>query len=186
MTLISPNPYAAPKASFEAWNGAQCAYESTQCWRQEDILIAPVDAYLPPRCIKCNKPASMDSPRAYMWHHPGWYALIPILVYMVACLFVRKRAELVLGLCDEHRRRRRHRSMAAHAVGAFGAIALLGAVFLGKFWLAYPAGVLILMSAALALSGQHLLRPVHITEQEIHLKGCGSAFLDSLPPRCHT
>ncbi|MDQ1814943.1 hypothetical protein RBA41_16670 [Massilia sp. CCM 9210] len=181
MTPMSSNPYAAPKASFEA--GAPSVHEHDQCWREGDILIASSDAHLPPRCVKCNKPARMDSPRAYLWHHPGWYVLIPILVYMVVCLFVRKRAVVVLGLCDEHRRRRRNMAIAAPILGVLGIIGLLGSLGLRSPWLAFFAAVLLVIGAVLAVRSTRLLQPVGITEHEIHLKGCGPAFLDSLPTR---
>ncbi|WP_157778306.1 hypothetical protein [Massilia violaceinigra] len=183
MTPISTNPYEAPKASFEPMVGAHNALEEGPCWREGDILIASVDAHLPPRCVKCNKPARMDSPRAYLWHHPGWYVLIPLLVYMVACLFVRKRAVVVLGLCDEHRRRRHNLSIAAPVFGVLGMIGLLGAFGLHNPWLAFIAGVLLFIGAVLAVTGPRVLEPVRITEHEIHLKGCGPAFLDSVPMR---
>ena len=182
MTPSPFNPYEAPKASFELTADMHGEHEGMQCWRHRDILIAPVDAHLPPRCIKCNEPAGMESPRAYLWHHPAWYILMPVLVYMVVCLFVRKRAVVVLGLCEEHRRRRRNRLWAAYIVGAVGVIGLGGAVYLG-YWLAIPAAVLILIATALAVSVQELVQPVRITAHEIHLKGCGAAFLDSLPRR---
>ncbi|NHZ92302.1 hypothetical protein F2P45_25330 [Massilia sp. CCM 8733] len=175
------NPYAPPKAAFAPGTSIPSAPDAGACWREDDILIAPVDAHLPPRCVKCNRPATMDSPRAYLWHHPGWYALMPVLVYMVVCLFVRKRAVVVLGLCSEHRRRRHRFSILAHAACPLGAIGLLGACALGNYWAMLPAGVLLLIGIQFATASARLLVPVRITNHHIHLKGCAPGFLDSLP-----
>ncbi|NHZ34829.1 hypothetical protein [Massilia rubra] len=180
-TPASLNPYAPPKAAFASGTSVSNAPDASECWRKDDILIAPVDAHLPPRCVKCNQPATMDSPRAYLWHHPGWYALIPVLVYLVACLFVRKRAVVVLGLCSEHRSRRHTFSTIAHVACPLGAIGLLGACALGNYWAMLPAGVVLLIGIHFVLHSTRLLAPVRITNEHIHLKGCASAFLDSLP-----
>ncbi len=175
------NPYAPPAAAFASGTRAANALDACECWRADDLLVAPLDAHLPPRYVECNAPATMDSPRAYLWHHPGWYALIPVLVYMVVCLFVRKRAVVVLGLCSEHRRRRRTFSIVAHVAGPLGAIALLGACAIGKYWVMLPAAILLLTGVQFALHSMRLLVPVRITNDHIHLKGCAPAFLDSLP-----
>lgn len=100
---------------------------------------------------------------------------------MVACLFVRKRAVVVLGLCSEHRRRRHTFSIIAHVVCPLGAIGLLGACAIGKYWIMLPAAVLLFIGVQFALNSMRLLVPVLITNDHIHLKGCAPAFLDSLP-----
>ncbi|MDM5175999.1 hypothetical protein PO883_02140 [Massilia sp. DJPM01] len=177
MTPLSPNPYAAPKASFHD------GVATKRCWRDGGILVASRREHLPPRCVKCNKPAIMDKPRSFSWHHPGWYLLIPILVYIMASMFVRKRATLVLGLCDEHRRRRRNVSLAAYGLFALGIVALFNATGSVNPLLGLLACLLMLCGLLLAIGGQRTLRVVSITQHEIRLKGCGSAFLDSLPKR---
>ncbi|ATQ73601.1 hypothetical protein CR152_03080 [Massilia violaceinigra] len=176
MKPTSANPYAAPKAAF-------MDVATNRCWREGDILVASRRAHLPPRCITCNKPAIMDTPRAFSWHHPGWYVLVPILVYILASMFVRKRATLVIGLCDDHRRRRRNMWLAKYGFFALNIVALINLARNVDPLLGWLAWLLMLCGLMLASAAQRTLRAVSITEHEIRLKGCGSAFLDSLPER---
>lgn len=176
MASAARNPYAAPTASFQE-------VKAGHCWRDGAILVAPLPARLPPRCVKCNAPATLDKARAFYWNHPGWYVLLVVVVYVLVALFVRKKAMVSIGLCDSHRRRRRHLSWGGYALFALGLYVLMAAVnpvspVLG--WL----GCLLMLAGILCSSiGARLLRVVRITEHEIRLKGCGSAFLDSLPKR---
>ncbi|MFB9244883.1 hypothetical protein IV454_09170 [Massilia antarctica] len=175
MTPKSPNPYTAPKASFKD------GVVTNRCWRDGKLLVASRREVLPPRCVKCNKPAVMDKPRSFSWHHPGWYVLIPVLVYIMASMFVRKRATLVIGLCEEHRRKRRNVSLAAYGLFGLGIVALFKAVNHVDPRLGWLASLLMGGAMLLAIAGQHTLRVASITQHEIRLKGCGPAFLDSLP-----
>src|SRR6188474_2361972 len=69
------------------------------------LLIAMRGAALPNRCVKCNCDVGEARLRRKLyWHPPGWYLLL--LVYVLVSLAVRKRAEMFVGLCERHRRRR--------------------------------------------------------------------------------
>src|SRR5258708_8700667 len=117
------------------------------------------------------------------WPPPAWFILffISIPIYIIVALIVRKRAQVGVPLCERHRQRR--------------------VVFLSVAWSGSILGVLTMfvtavneMSGALTAAGLVLLLvgigfgvaarsvyPARITKEEVHLKGCGTAFLDSIP-----
>lgn len=174
MTPTSPNPYSAPTASFER-------VPAGPCWRDGPILVASPTEHLPPRCVKCNAPAIMDKPRTFMWHHPAWYLLIPLVVYALVGGFVRKKATLVLGLCEQHRRRRLHLSLASLGVFFLGLAGLYMSAQSGDPLVLLLSSLVTLASLLLRIAAVRILWPVFINKHEIRLKGCGTAFLDSLP-----
>ncbi|NHZ92301.1 hypothetical protein F2P45_25325 [Massilia sp. CCM 8733] len=176
MTPTSPNPYSAPTASFDG-------VQTGRCRREGPILVASTTEHLPPRCVKCNAPAAMDKPRTFEWHHPGWYLLVPLVVYVIVGRFVRKKATLVLGLCDQHRRRRLYLSLASLAVFFSGLAGLYLSARSGNSLLWLLSCLVILASLLLRIAAMRVLRPVFIDRHDIRLTGCGPAFLDSLPGR---
>jgi hypothetical protein len=172
------NPYAPPLSL-----GADVI--SDHCWREGKILVVPNGNQLPRRCVKCNVPAKLEKPRAFAWHHPGWYVLIPLnlLVYAVAATLVQKRANVAIGLCAAHRARRRKFTLSAVGMlllamgslyfAAVGENALFGALSLLFF----------LVAVIVAIVGTRALTASRISREETRLKGAGPAFLDSLPSR---
>ena len=137
----------------------------------------------PDRCVKCNEPAVQPIKARWMrWHHPGWYLLIfiNVLIYVIVGLFVRKKARVALGLCAKHYQRRR----VALAIGTGGFVFGLLAVFYGMNANATGfalLGAMVLLAALLvSLYGSRIAYPSRITKEEVRLKGCGAAFLDSL------
>jgi predicted membrane-bound dolichyl-phosphate-mannose-protein mannosyltransferase len=129
----------------------------------------------------------MDKPRKFAWHHPGWYSLILInvIVYAVVAAFVQKRAKIAIGLCGEHRRRRRNFSIAAMSIFVVGIVALflaIGAEEDGSLY-GVASGLALLAGVVLAIVGSRVLTPQRITTEEARLKGCCDAFLDNLHTR---
>ena len=181
------NPYAPTPASLERGTTSNQVHV-TGVWRDGNVLVMQPGAPLPNRCVKCNESAEPPTgERKLYWHHPGIYALIIInmLIYIIVALVVRKSAIVSPGLCLEHQKRRRNAII----------VAWLG-VLLG-FALFYAAAVTTSdNSAQLSLGGLLLLlagiiwgivfgRIVHakrIDTAYVRLKGCGTQFLESLPP----
>jgi hypothetical protein len=65
------------------------------------------------------------------WHRPGWYLLLLLspLVYLLIVPAVRRRAELVVGLCARHTAARRAQRRAGWLlVGLAAALLKVGAV----------------------------------------------------------
>jgi hypothetical protein len=142
---------------------------------------------MPHRCIKCNEPA--DEPtkkRRVYWHHWALYLLIliNILIYAIVALVVRKKALVSAGLCAEHKKRRR----IALTFGWTGSIA--GLLLLSNgFGSGSPTagakmlfGILaILVSIIVGMIFARVVYAKKIDKSYVRLKGCGVAFLDSLP-----
>ena len=138
------------------------------------------EASLPSRCVRCNEPSEEPTrQRKIYWHSPWLYLLIlaNFLIYAVVAVIVRKRAIVAPGLCPAHKRRRRI-GIAVVWVLLIAGFALL---FMGKLGLL--GGLLLILVALLAsVSVTRIVRASRIDAQYIRLKGCGPAFLDSMPP----
>jgi hypothetical protein len=173
------NPYAAPKAALEVVHA-----EDQSLWRSGKILVCRRDAIFPQRCVKCNAPAQAPPVRfKFSWHHGAWYLLVIfyLVVYLVAALVVRKRAELHVGLCARHARRR----VLARVVGWGGFAAVMATEYLIIAWRLdelFPymlCGFAAWAIATVALPPK--LQPTRIDKQTVRIRGCGRAFLESLP-----
>ena len=170
------NPYAAPRSALDAPLASGCS-------RDGKLVVVPAGAALPARCVKCNAPALLDRPRAFSWHHPGWYLLIvlAILVYIIVGMIVRKKVWLAIGLCAHHRSQRRILNLTGVGMFLFGAAAIYGALAFDLAPLGWAGLVALLVALVAALCATSTLSVVRIDEQEARFRGCGAAFLDSLP-----
>lgn len=104
------NPYAAPETDVAIGAVVAVPDEGEGLWRDGGLLVMDKTASLPERCVVCNAPASgRPLRRRLAWHAPGWYLLVlfNLLVYAIAALVVRKKADIRVGLCEAHRARRR-------------------------------------------------------------------------------
>lgn len=173
------NPYAAPKARLEV------AFDDTQgLWRDGKILVCLRDAEFPARCVKCNDPAGPPPARYKLaWHNPLWYLLIfvYILIYIIAALIVRKRAQIHVGLCDKHKRRR----VLGRSIGWGGLAAIIVMIGIGAGYgiptLALIGGACILPWAFAAVLLTPQLQAAWIDKEMLRIRGCGRDFLDTLP-----
>lgn len=173
------NPYAPPKAKLSDVPGG-----NQSMWRDGKNLVLLPDSDFPDRCVKCNDPATPPSRRYKLyWHSAWWYLLIlvNILIYLVAALVVRKRAEVEVGLCERHQRR----VLTGRSIGWGGFAALLGATVLAVAfqwdWLLGLSALLLLPWALATLLTLRIVYPARIDKELVRLKGCGEEFLASLP-----
>ncbi|WP_341676718.1 hypothetical protein [Niveibacterium sp. SC-1] len=174
----TPNPYAPPRSSSEE------PAPAGGVWRKGKLLVAPRDGTLPPRCIKCNAPASPKYKRQRLyWHKWGWYLLVllNLFIYALVALFVRERTSVRLGLCKRHWQWRR----GTQAGIVLMLLASLVLALTAESGSEGSAGVLALCgglaSVLVAIFGLRLLRPKRIDAQTMQLHGCGTDFLASLP-----
>ena len=182
------NPYAPSRASLIASERSSAADRDggNAVWRDGDVLITLIGAEMPRRCVKCNGPADQPTKvRKVYWHHPGLYLLLLFnaLIYAIVAAVVRKRVAVGAGLCIEHKKRRRI-AMTLAWTGALSGIVLMffGIESSSAPWEALAGLLLILGSSIGARIFARIVYAKKIDKTHVHLRGCGSAFLDSLPP----
>lgn len=173
------NPYAPPTADL-----ATPGDGGTDAWRQGRKLILRHGGQLPHRCVKCNAPAVTPiKQRKVYWHHPAVYLafLLNILIYIIVALIVRKSAKVAPGLCPAHQRRRTVGLLIGWIGVPLTLVAFIGGAA-GDAPLVAVAGLVGLLAAIIAaLILARIVIPSRIDKEYATLKGCGDAFLDSLP-----
>jgi len=177
------NPYAPSRASL-AGATARPLEGSGGAWRDGTVLVLSPDASLPQRCVKCNEPAEQPSKRRRVyWHSPWIYLLIlvNILIYAIVAIIARKKAVIAPGLCATHKARRRIGVSIAWALLFIGLIALFMGGANRNPGAALGGILLILIAAVVSMSVARVLRAKRIDSRYVRLKGCGTAFLDSMP-----
>jgi len=182
------NPYAPSRASLSTSERGSVADRDAgnAVWRDGNVLITLIGAEMPRRCVKCNGPADQPTKvRKVYWHHPGLYLLLLInaLIYAIVAAVVRRRAAVGAGLCIEHKKRRRI-ALTFAWTGALSGIVLMY-IGMGSSAGAWGALLGVLLILASIIGGMIFARVVYakkIDKTHVHLRGCGTAFLDSLPP----
>lgn len=113
------NPYAPPSPETDAeaprpgksGKKRKRKANGTNCWQENgQVVILKDGGELPDRCVVCNKPTDYKLRKTFSWHNPGLYLLVLAgwLIYVIVAAVVRKTGTVNLGLCDEHRVRRKN------------------------------------------------------------------------------
>ena len=176
------NPYAPSRASLKQLDSPG---DSSEVRRDGKWLVMPVDAALPPRCVKCNaEPLEPTKRRTVYWHHPGIYLLllVNLLVYAVVAAIVRKTVKIFPALCEEHKARRRNTILVAWGcvIAAFAAPIMFANDDNAGGWILF--GVLLFLFGVLfGMIRARIVYAKRIADGELRLGGCGEQFLDSLP-----
>ena len=143
------NPYAPP--SEPAQLDAPTPGASTvgaNMWVDGDKLVIPREgAVFPDRCVQCNAPTGYKLERKLFWHPPWVYIfiLISIWIYIILALVLRKKAHVHVGLCDEHRAKRKN----AMLIGWVGSLATI-ATCTGGLAMENDAGAVIALLSGIA------------------------------------
>lgn len=119
------NRFAAP--TVDPVTHLELLAGETGYWQDGKLLVMTREVELPDRCIKCNLPADgYKLERKLSWHPGLVYALLAIspLIYIVIALIVRKRATIHVGLCEQHRKRRK-RAIATGWIASLGGLGML-------------------------------------------------------------
>lgn len=178
-TALRPqdNPYAAPQTEL-----LHSVEGRGRVWRDGKLLRLEKGAQLPQRCVRCNAPAEVHIDRKLYWHSPWWALLIlaGLLTYAIVAFFVRKRADVRIGLCAQHASARRRTLFGLTALALFGIAACVAAPEnLSGFGVLL--GILLPLTAIFLGQGKSsVLRPVRIDTQEAVLKGASEEYLASL------
>ncbi|MEN1679084.1 MAG: hypothetical protein AAGJ46_05795 [Planctomycetota bacterium] len=177
------NPFAAPMADEETYARTQERFARGVSSPDGRFVYAEDGAEFPDRCVKCNAPANGYRKQSnYSWH-PSWVfllLLINVLLYLIVALSTRKQVKLAVGMCEEHRSKRR-RWLTVWGI----AIPLCAAGFVGGIAYETPpaivAGIvgMLVSLIGLVLAGRVLV-PKKIEGRLATLRGACPAFLLSL------
>jgi hypothetical protein len=179
------NPYAAP-AESSAFVPTAGEPGGEGVWRDDGgLIVIAQGAQLPARCVKCNRPSEGQGvKRKLYWHPPAWYLLILIslLIYAIAALIIRKSITVFVGLCPEHRAKRRNAVIAVLALVVAGFTLLFAGAAVENGIVFVLTGLAMLLGAIIGtIVGMRTLTPKRIDENYAHLRGASDAFLSSLP-----
>src|SRR6266496_290448 len=177
----SPSRFVASRgdagrlASMRVFAGRFAGY-----WRDGKRVVLDRNAVLPDRCIKCNEPANGDRRMVKLSYVPTSRELMfGAWAYLSA-----KRAQIEIGLCEQHRRSRAVTVALGSLAVILASIIVFTQVRATDITLPLLAtagligGVIGLIYAAVA---GRLVRAAKITDTHIWLKGAGEPFLASLP-----
>lgn len=152
-------------------------------WREGSKLVMSKDAILPDRCVKCNVPTTGRLKRRLSWHHPAIYLIIfiALLIYFIVAMVTRKSATIEIGLCDEHREKRKRNLMITWILFAIGILSLIVAAAMedGTFVL---FGILALFGSLIfGLIAIRVVTPAKIDDKFVWLNGVNKEYLAELP-----
>jgi hypothetical protein len=154
-------------------------------WRDGKFLVAARDTVLPDRCVKCNRPArGIRMTKKLYWHPPAYYLLVcaGLLLYAIVALIVRKTATLHLGICEEHKSKRRRSIAIAWSLVAVAILLLVVSATTNEGAFAGFSVLLILGAIIFGIVTTQLVAPVKIDSQGVvWLKGVPPAYLEGLP-----
>lgn len=152
-------------------------------WRSDKTVVMTREALLPDRCVKCNASANgYRLKRKLRWHNPFLYILIisPV-IYIIVALIVSKTAEIQVGLCEAHRKRRRNVMILATALFIGWPLGLILGAVLSSGALVGISFLLLIASLLVAASGPRVVTAEKIEDRHIRFRGSGRPFLESIP-----
>lgn len=176
-------PIAAAAPSFPI--AAAAAY------RQGNRLVVPKGAPLPSYCVKCGQAVTSQAlDKTFYWHSPWLYLLILVnlLVYAIVATIIRKKARVLVPLCDEHRQHRRNLLIATWVL-ALGFIP--GGILVGSLIkdpdtavaVGLLTGLALFVAAIVTAAKSNVMRPTEITDFQATFTGACEQFLALLPSR---
>lgn len=157
---------------------------ATGIWRNGKTLVMSKDAVLPDRCVKCNAVTTGRLKRKLSWHHPAYFILLLAawLIYLIVSMVVRKRATVLLGLCDEHRAKRRKYIWATLLLALGGVAGFFIAIAAEDGTPALIGLLLLITSLIFGLIVTRVVYPQKIDDKFVWLKGVNDEYLNQLPP----
>ncbi len=141
-------------------------------------------ASLPDRCIKCNGPIEGRRIAKNLYWHPPWVyllILVNLLVYVIVALLIRKKAPIVVPICDRHQRHRLIAILCSWLMAIGGLVLIPVGAFQGDGVLAFAGFLICLFGIVLGGVKAIMVAARKITEQHISVRGCCQEYLAWLP-----
>src|SRR5580704_6198649 len=162
---------------------------TTGIYRDAKNLIVTRGAELPLICVRCGQPATGGRLLKKFYWHERWIflLLIPgIIWYVIAALLIRKRMDLAVPLCAEHRMRYQNMRLASILMMIGSSIFVIASFFVSADNLIYPmlAFFLLLLAGFITwLVAGLFLTPKFMDSSIGVFSGPGEQFLAQLPPK---
>lgn len=184
------NPYAPPRSNIQSTIERPMGqmFAAAGVWRTGDLLVMQKGAVLPNRCLVCNQPASVQLPKKLYWHTPWLYLLFLLnaLIYIIAALITRKKAEVVLPLCTAHAEKRKNLTVTASLLAVAGLALMLGSCAIGEgnvFGVMILLGFgLLLIAGVVSILVSNMIVPKKIDDYYVWLRKVSTSYLAALPP----
>jgi dienelactone hydrolase len=147
--MESINPYKSPQATRRSPVGSGAGLQGA--WRSGSLLVVSHEAELPDRCVKCNaRVGNQRMRRKLAWHSPVAFLglFLGLLPYIILALMMTKRLTLYVGVCEQHRSKRRNAILVGY-VGFFAGFFLM--IFFGVVASRGGSALLILIGFVLLL-----------------------------------
>lgn len=157
----------------------------TPAWRDGDALVLPVRCTYARRCFRCGGPPTVTVARQLYWHRKAWYLLLfaGLLVYAVVAMFVRRRADLIVGLCARHEAHRRWLLWS----GLGGLVGTFGLAWLAVRWDVGAVGVASALSFVVGIGilvyRSNLVTASRIDDWHVWVSNAAPVLLADLPER---
>jgi drug/metabolite transporter (DMT)-like permease len=149
-------------------------------WRKGKLLITEKGAVLPDRCIKCNGPIEGRRIAKILYWHPPWVyllLLVTLLLYVVVALIIRKKAPIVVPICDRHYHVRLVAIISAWLAGIGGLAVFFYGLSQADGVMAI-IGILGIIAGAVIYSVKGVLVSARkLTEEHLWVHGCGPEYL---------
>ncbi len=145
-------------------------------------VLAPLNATLPPRCVKCGEDATIMLDKK-LTYSPAWAFLVGGAIVSLA---MQKKTTVKYGLCDRHRTRRKYGLIAAWGGGILTVLLLIAGIAVAQ---ASPDLSMVLMGLCIPLllltllvSGlmTRTISASKIDNQWVWISGTGKAFRNQL------
>jgi hypothetical protein len=168
---------------------SNAAPASAAAYRDGKKLIVMRGAELPLICIRCGQPATGGLMlKKFYWHERWIYLLLlpGVIWYIIAALILRKRMDLAIPLCVQHRYRYQQLRLMAILMMIGSSIFVIASFFVSADHLIYPMltfFVLLLAGFITWLVTGLFLTPKFIDASLGVFSGAGEPFLAQLPPK---
>lgn len=196
------NPYASPRFDIPAGQrpiiADSGAPDGPRLARSGNLLVFERGALFPARCVICNQPTESRLRKRIEWCHPAVLLLVlcNLIVLLVVYLVIRKTADVDLGMCDAHLRRRRQRLWIGWSAAILGIVLIFGSIFAAVLledqfadpdtvailvvvcWL---ASLVLLITGAFFTTGANGFQIKRIDKRYIRLRKISPEFLATLP-----
>jgi GYF domain 2 len=153
-------------------------------WRSGKLVVAPLDAALPERCIKCNAPTDgKQLKRKLAWHHPAIFLLVffGLLLYLILALALQKRTTVLISVCPEHRSARRGVILASWLLFLGGLGGVIAGIAMSSGWVGISGAAVLLFGIFYGMARGRLVHATKIDKHHVWIGGCKKAFLEGLP-----